>query len=45
MARRLKAVSIYKVAKVYEVKMVSGNMKSFEFCEREESFEIMNPIT
>ena len=28
-------VSAYKVAKVQEVKMVSGNTKSFVLCERE----------
>ena len=35
-------VSVYKVAKVQEVKRVSGNMKSFVLYEREESFETMN---
>ena len=28
-------VGVYKVAKVQEVKMVSGNTKSFVLCERE----------
>ena len=35
-------VSVYKVVKEQEVKMVSGNMKSFVLCEREESLGTMN---
>ena len=35
-------VSVYKVVEEQEVKMVSGNMKSFVLCEREESLGTMN---
>ena len=35
-------VGVYKVAEVQEVKLVSGNMKSFMLHEREESLETIN---
>ena len=35
-------VGVYKVAEVQEVKLVSGNTKSFMLHEREESLETIN---